>query len=102
MDIYNARRYFLIRYLPSRPMEATHNLSTEWGFLSVQSLRHTMYITILFSMALESNLCHLGALKMTVTHHKLSSLFPPTPVVLRISSSQHQTMMDDTENIQEN
>lgn len=35
-------------------------------------------------------------------HHKVSFSIPSNPVVLRISSSQDQTMMDDTENIQEN
>ncbi len=39
---------------------------------------------------------------MMVIHYKVSFSIPSNPVALRISSSQDQTMMDDTENIQEN
>lgn len=39
---------------------------------------------------------------MTVKHYKVLFSIPSNPVVLRISSSQDETMMDDTETIQEN
>lgn len=90
-------------YLPFRPMEATHILSAEWDALSFLPLMHTMSAckTILF----HNNTIKFVSFGCTAeddcdTPQSVSISY--NPVVLRISSSQDEAMMDDTENIQEN
>lgn len=93
---------------PSRPVEASHNPSAELDVGSFPS-SHAHGVKRMklssFYMTILSNLCLLAAPKeTTATHHRVSVLFPLslTPAVLRISSSQYQTVMDDAENIQGN
>lgn len=73
-------------------------------FGSFLSLMHmSTYKKILFSMTMLSKLCHFRCTEEDDcdTTQSVVSIHSNS-VVLRISSSKDQTMMDDTENIQGN